>query len=79
VSAELFEKLQQFTCAMYAGSRSNKSRSSTAGDNSVNVLRYQLFCAKTGAAESSLLLPCRDASSYTHTEPTSRLLSGDAA
>jgi len=60
VSTELFEKLEQFTCAMYAGSSSNKSRSSTAGDNSVNELRYQLLCAKRGAAESSQLPLCRD-------------------
>ena len=33
---------------MYAGSRSNESRSSTARDNSVNELRYQLFCAERG-------------------------------
>lgn len=31
VSDEVFEKLQQFTCAMYAGSSSNKTRSSAAG------------------------------------------------
>ena len=57
---EIFEKLEQFTCAMYAGSRSNKSRSSAAGGSSVNELRYQLFCAKRGEAESSQLPPCRD-------------------
>jgi len=49
VSAELFEKLEQFTCAMYAGSRSNNSGSSTTGDNNVNELRYQLFCAERGS------------------------------
>ena len=60
MSNEIFEKLEQFTCAMYAGSSSNKSRSSAAGGNSVNELRYQLFCAKRGEAESSQLPPCRD-------------------
>jgi len=52
---------------MYAGSSNNKSRSSTAGDNSVNELRYQLFCAKKGAGESSQLPPCRDCL-FLHTE-----------
>ena len=67
MSAELFEKLEQFTYAMYAASRSNKSRSSIAGDNSVNELRYQLFCAKRAAAESSQLPPCIDCL-FLHTE-----------
>ncbi|KAK3879872.1 hypothetical protein Pcinc_015598 [Petrolisthes cinctipes] len=60
VSDGIFEKLEQFTCAMYAGSSSNKSRNSATEGNSVNELRYQLFCAKIGGAESSQLPPCRD-------------------
>lgn len=60
LSNEIFEKLEQFTYAMYAGCRSNKSRSSTVRCSSVNELRYQLFCAKRGEAESSQLPPCRD-------------------
>lgn len=57
VSNELFEKLEQFTCEMYAG---NKSRSNTIGTKRVNELLYQLFCAKRGEAESSRLPPCTD-------------------
>lgn len=58
LSDEVFGKLEQFTCAMYACSRSNKNRS--VGGTSVNELRYQLFCAKRGEVESSQLPPCRD-------------------
>ena len=51
VQPQLFEKVQQFTCRM------NVAASSTT---EVNDLRYQLFCAKRGEIESSLLPPCRD-------------------
>ena len=50
VQPQIFEKVQQFTCPMYvAASRTTK----------VKDLRYQLFCAKRGEIESSLLPPCR--------------------
>ena len=50
VQPHLFEKVQQFTCRM------NVAASSTT---EMNDLRYQLFCAKRGEIESSLLPPCR--------------------
>ena len=49
VQPHLFEKVQTFNCRM------NVAASSTT---EMNDLRYQLFCAKTGDIESSLLPPC---------------------
>ncbi|KAI4811883.1 hypothetical protein KUCAC02_014754 [Chaenocephalus aceratus] len=51
VSADLFDKMQDFVCRLYASS-------STTSD--VNELRYQLFCAQRGEVESSQLPPCKD-------------------
>ena len=51
LSGELFEKLKQFTCKLYA------PKQPTTG---VNELRYQLFCAKNGDIESHQLPPCQD-------------------
>ncbi|KAL8624540.1 hypothetical protein ACOMHN_005841 [Nucella lapillus] len=51
LSGELFEKLEQFTCKLYA------PKQPTTG---VNELRYQLFCAKNGDIESHQLPPCQD-------------------
>lgn len=51
VSEELFEKLQEITCRMYAPSTHTKD---------VNTLRYQLFCARRGEVESGQLPPCED-------------------
>ncbi|KAG0722326.1 hypothetical protein GWK47_044675 [Chionoecetes opilio] len=52
------ESLLRFLRTLLTGS--NKSRSSAAGGNSVNELRYQLICVKRREAESSQLPPCRD-------------------
>ena len=50
VQPHIFQKVQQFTCPMYvAASRTIE----------VKDLRYQLFCAKRGEIESSLLPLCR--------------------
>jgi len=51
VSKDLFDKIQLFTCHMYA---------TTTTITEVNELRYQLLCAKRGEIESSQLPPCRD-------------------
>ena len=51
VSEELFQRIEEFTCHMYAANRSTVE---------VNQLRYQLFCTKRGEIESSQLPPCRD-------------------
>ena len=51
VSSYLIDNLQQFTCNMYV------SRTSTS---KVNDLRYQIFCAKRGVADSSQLPPCKE-------------------
>ena len=51
VSTDLFEKVQDFTCRMYAPGKSTVK---------VNELRYQLFCARRGEIESSQLPPCRE-------------------
>lgn len=61
LSDDLFTKLEKFTCMIYGASscKGGCSNSSTSG-HSVNELRYQLFCAKRGEAESSQLPPCRD-------------------
>lgn len=51
LSGDLFQKLQDFTCRMY---------SSRPGTNSINELRYRLFCSKRGNIESDHLSPCAD-------------------
>ena len=51
LSEELFLKLQKFACQLY---------SSTSRTESVNALRYMLFCAKKGELESNQLPPCAD-------------------
>ncbi|KAL8567391.1 hypothetical protein ACOMHN_001779 [Nucella lapillus] len=51
ISPELFEKLEEFTCKLYA-----PKQLTTA----VNSLRYQLFCAKSGDIESHQLPPCQN-------------------
>ncbi|KAL8572154.1 hypothetical protein ACOMHN_057829 [Nucella lapillus] len=51
LSGELFKKLEQFTCKLYA------PKQPTTG---VNELRYQLLCAKNGDIESHQLPPCQD-------------------
>lgn len=53
VSAALFEKLEAFTCLLYATKVSSTNFK-------VNDLRYHLFCAKNGEIESHQLPPCRD-------------------
>ena len=50
-SDNLFQVLQNFTCCMY---------SSRPGTNSINELRYRLFCSKRGNIESDQLPPCAD-------------------
>ncbi|CAH3143072.1 unnamed protein product [Porites evermanni] len=51
LSDDLFQMLQNFTCRMY---------SSRPGTNSINELRYRLFCSKRGNIESDQLPPCAD-------------------
>ena len=51
VSDELFAVLQHFTCLLYAPSSNTRH---------VNELRYEMFLAKRGEVESSLLPPCED-------------------
>ncbi len=51
LSPQLFQKLEEFTCRLYFASSCT---------DEVNVLRYQLFCAKRGEVESSQLPPCKD-------------------
>lgn len=51
LSVELFQMLQDITCHMYLPSTHTTS---------VNILRYQLFCARRGEVESSNLPPCED-------------------
>ena len=63
------EKVQQFTCRTYVAT------SSTA---EANDLRCQLFCAKRGAIEYTLVPPCSYFSSGTSFEPTARQKSGSA-
>ena len=50
VSAELLDKLEAFTCLLYAPS---------ASSTKINDLRYHLFCAKKGEIESHQPL-CKD-------------------
>ena len=51
VSKQLFDKIQRFTCHLYA---------TTASTFEVNELCNQLFCAKRREVGSSQLPPCRD-------------------
>ena len=51
LSNELFEQMEKFTCRMYAPKQQSVS---------VNKIRYQLFCAKSGDIESHQLPPCHD-------------------
>ena len=51
LSQELLEKLEAFTCLLYAPKTSS---------NQVNNLRYHLFCVKKGESESHQLPPCKD-------------------
>ncbi len=51
LSPELMDKLEAFTCLLYAPKMSSTS---------VNDLRYHLFCAKNGEIESHQLPPCQD-------------------
>ena len=51
LSPELMDKLEAFTCLLYAPK---------ASSTKVNDLRYHLFCAKKGDIESHRLPPCRD-------------------
>ena len=51
VSKELFDKIQEFVCRLYASSSSISE---------VNELRYQLFCARKGQVKYSQLPPCKD-------------------
>ena len=47
---ELIDKLEAFTCLLYAPNASTRS---------INELRYHLFCAKRGEVESQQLPPCK--------------------
>ena len=51
ISQELIEKLEKFTCRLYAPKASSEE---------INDLRYHLFCAKKGEIESHQLPPCKD-------------------
>ena len=51
VAEELMDKLENFTCLLYA---------SKCGTKELNSLRYHLFCAKKGGIESHQLPPCND-------------------
>ncbi len=51
LSADLMDKLEAFTCLLYAPKVSTTK---------VNDLRYNLFCAKKGEIESHQLPPCED-------------------
>lgn len=51
LSTELMNKLEKFTCLLYAPK---------ASSTKVDDLRYNLFCAKKGELESHQLQPCRD-------------------
>lgn len=51
LSQELTDKLEEFTCSLYAPKTSA---------NKINDLRYHLFCAKKGEIESHQLPPCKD-------------------
>ena len=51
LSTDLFKKLQAFTCKLYPTSMTTED---------INTARYQLFCARRGELESSLMPPCKD-------------------
>ncbi|CAM4534943.1 unnamed protein product [Leuciscus chuanchicus] len=51
LSPELSNKLEAFTCVLYAPK---------ASTTMINKLRYHLFCAKKGEIESHQLPPCKD-------------------
>ncbi len=51
LSQELVDKLETFTCLLYAPKLSSIR---------INELRYHLFCAKKGEIESHQLPPCRE-------------------
>ena len=51
LSPELMDKLEAFTCLLYAPKVSSTK---------INELRYHLFCAKKGEIESHQLPPCKD-------------------
>ena len=51
LSRELMDRLEAFTCLLYAPRTSSTK---------VNDLRYDIFCTKRGEIESLLLPPCRD-------------------
>ena len=51
LSQELMDKLEAFTCLLYAPKLSSTR---------INELRYHLFCAKKGEIESHQLPPCKD-------------------
>ena len=61
LSNELFEQMEKFTCRMYAPKQQSVS---------VNKIRYQLFCAKSGDIESHQLPPCHV---FTETHAVSKL------
>ena len=68
LSPELRNKLEAFTCVLYA---------LKASITIINKLRYHLFCAKKGEIESHQLPPCRIAWGNTHWELTIRLVFGE--
>ena len=51
IHPELMDKLEAFTCLLYA---------TKASSTKINDLRYHLFCAKKGEIESHQLPPCKD-------------------
>ena len=51
IPPELMDKLETFTCLLYA---------TKASSTKINDLRYHLFCAKKGEIESHQLPPCKD-------------------
>ncbi|KAK3750403.1 hypothetical protein QZH41_005565 [Actinostola sp. cb2023] len=51
LSPGLFQQLERFICQLY---------NSKPGTDSVNTLRYMLFCAKKGDIDSHQLPPCSD-------------------
>ena len=51
IPPELTDKLEAFTCLLYA---------TKASFTKINDLRYHLFCAKKGEIESHQLPPCKD-------------------
>ncbi len=64
LSQELVDKLETFTCLLYAPKLSSTR---------INELRCHLFCAKKGEIESHQLPPCRDCFLHMLSELTTRL------